>query len=537
MKLSYLLELAGGLGLFLYGMKMMSDGLERVAGDRLKQLLEFLTRNRFIGMLVGALFTMIIQSSSATTVMVVGFVNAGLMNLLQAAPVIMGANIGTTITAQIIAFNVTQYAPVILILGIVLSMMKKKRVKTFSEVVVGFGVLFIGMGIMSSALKPLAEVEGFRNLMIQFSNPLLAILAGALITAIIQSSSASVGILQALAGQHLIGLQGATYILMGQNIGTCVTALLASINTNKTARRAAIIHLLFNMLGAVIFSVVIQFIPLVEWFEKLWPDNPMQQIAAVHICFNILGVTVFLPLTKVLVRLATFLVPGKDPVREPLQLSYIDKRILSTPHIALTQCIKEIDRMGRVAVDNLTLAVDCLVRHDDSKLQEIADNEKVVNYLEHEITTYLVALNQTELPEADSEMVGRFFHVVNDIERVGDHATNVSEYVETMTEEKITLSEESTQEVREMYGKVKDLLEMALQAFRTRDKTLLSGVYPLEQEIDEMEKVLRDRHIDRLTNNRCNLRSGMIFTDLASNLERVADHATNIAYSIVGENE
>ena len=319
---------------------------------------------------------------------------------------------------------------------------------------------------------------------------------------------------------------------MGQNIGTCITALLASINTNKTARRAAIIHLLFNTLGAVLFFAVMNIIPIIPFYERIFASNPMQQIAAVHITFNVIGVLVFLPLTKVLVRISTWLVRGEDPKREPMRLAYIDQRILTTPNIAVGQIIKEIDRMGKVAVDNLSLAVDGFVRHDASVLEEISDHEKVVNYLEHEITTYLVNLNQLDLPAHDSVMVGTFFHVVNDIERVGDHAVNVSDYLRTVTEENIRMSDESIAEIREMHARVQEILELALQAFRTRDTALLKGIYPLEQQIDEMEKELTNRHIERLTNNMCNLRSGMIFTDLASNLERVADHATNIAFSI-----
>lgn len=532
MKFTDILMLIGGLGMFLYGMKMMSDGLERVAGDRLKSLLEYLTRNRIIGMLVGALFTMIIQSSSATTVMVVGFVNAGLMNLLQAAPVIMGANIGTTITAQIIALDITKYAPLIVAVGVILSMMKKKKTVQLSEVLVGFGFLFMGLSIMSESLSSLREVESFKNFMVSFTNPILGVMAGAIFTAIIQSSSASVGILQAIAAEGLIGLGGATYVLMGQNIGTCITALLASINTNKTARRAAVIHLLFNTLGTVLFSIIISMIPIVPFYERIFAGNPMQQIAAVHISFNVLGVVVFLPLTKVLVKISTLLVRGEDPKREPMRLAYLDARLLTTPNIAVGQLVKEIDRMGKIAVDNLTLSIESISKYSEAAIDELEDHEKVINYLEHEITTYLINLNQLDLPEHDSQMVGSFFHVVNDIERVGDHAMNIHDYVKKINEENIHLSSEGINEINEMYAKVREILELSLQAFRTRDHALLVGIYPLEQRIDEMEKQLANRHIERLTNNICNLRSGMIFTDLASNLERVADHATNIAFSI-----
>lgn len=522
----------GAMGLFLYGMKMMSDGLERVAGDRLKSLLDYLTRNRVIGMLVGALFTAVVQSSAATTVMVVGFVNTGLMSLMQAAPVIMGANIGTCITAQIIALDITQYAPIIVIFGLVLSMQKNKKATQFSEVIFGFGMLFMGLGLMSDNLEPLSQIEAFQNFLVGMKNPLLGILAGALFTAAIQSSSAAVGVLQAFSLKGLIGLQNSAYVLMGSNIGTCITALLAAINTNKTARRAAVIHLLFNTLGTVLFFAFMYVVPIIPFYERVFAGNPMQQIAMVHITFNVLGVIVFLPLTRVLVWISNWVIRGEDPKSEMMRLAYIDQRLLSTPNIAVGQIIKEIDRMGEIAVENLSLAVDGFARHDASVLGEVQEHEKVINYLEHEITTYLVNLNQLDLPKNDSELIGSCFHVVNDIERVGDHAVNVGDYLKTITDENIRMSEESTEEIREMFHQVKELLMLSLKAFRTRDVQLLDGVYPMEQRVDEMERELTNRHIERLTRNMCNLRSGMIFTDLASNLERVADHATNIAFSI-----
>lgn len=532
MSLANILMALGGLGMFLYGMTMMGDGLERVAGSKLKALFEKITKNKLVGVLIGALFTAIIQSSSATTVMVVGFVNAGLMTLYQAVPIILGANIGTTITAFIIAIDIMEYAPLLIVAGVVLSMMKKKKLTQLAPIVFGFGILFVGLDLMGANLKPLAQIPAFQNFMLSMENPFLAICAGAIFTAAVQSSSAAIGILQAFALQGLIGLDSAVYILMGMNIGTCITAVLASINTKKNARRTAMMHLSMKVIDTAVFCAVLTFVPFVDWCKTTFADNPMMQISAMHTTFNVFGTIIFLPFTKYIVKLSQLIIRGDDPGAELMSLQYIDDRILTTPNIAVGQLAKEIDRMGTLAIENLTCAVEAFTSKDDSKIEEIEQREAAVNFLEHEITTYLVKLNQHQLSEHETIVVSSFYHVVNDIERVGDHAVNINDYLKLIIERNAQLTEDGVAEIKEMYASVKEILELAMEAFRTRNLELLAGIYPLEQKIDAMEKQLANGHIERLKKNQCTPRMGMIFTDLASNLERVGDHATNIAFSI-----
>jgi len=532
MELANILMALGGLGMFLFGMQMMGDGLERVAGSKLKSLFEKITKNKLIGVLVGALFTAIIQSSSATTVMVVGFVNAGMMTLYQAVPIILGANIGTTITSFIIAIDIMAYAPLLIVAGVVLSMMKKKKYTQFADIVFGFGILFVGLDLLGSNMKPLAQVEAFQQFMIGFTNPVLLIAAGAIFTAAVQSSSAAIGVLQTLAASSLIFLPSAVYILMGMNIGTCITALLASINTKKNARRTAIMHLSMKVVDTAVFCLIIQFVPLVSWCESTF-TSPMMQISVMHIIFNVFGTIIFLPFTKYIVKLSQFIIRGEDKGSELMSLQYIDDRLLTTPNVAVGQLAKEIDRMGSLAIENLTCAVEAFAHKDEDKIEEIEDREVAINFLEHEITTYLVKLNQHQLSEHETVVVSGFYHVVNDIERVGDHAININDYLKLIIERNTQLTEDGVAEVKEMYASVKEILELAMEAFRTRNTAILEGIYPLEQKIDEMEKTLANGHIERLKKNQCTPRMGMIFTDLASNLERVADHATNIANSII----
>lgn len=532
MTLSMTMALLGGLALFLYGMKLMGEGLEKAAGDRLKRLLESLTRNPLMGLLVGVVFTMIIQSSSATTVMVVGFVNAGLLDLMQATGVILGANIGTTVTAWIVAgFQATAFMPLILLIGVAMMMfLKKLKLQRIGQVVAGFGMLFVGMGMMSDAMKPLAESAEFARLMTAFSNPIMALLVGVAVTAIIQSSSASVGILEMLAIQGLVPLETSLYIIMGTNIGTCVTAMLSAVGATRTAKRAALIHLMFNVLGTLVVFILVSLLPVSTWIGHI--NGPALQIAVAHTSFKVFEVLCFVLLRKWLVKLVMILVPGEDKQGEGKSLKFLDDRILSTPPIAVAQICKEIERMGDIAIANLTRAMDAFFNKDSSLINEVEQSEDVVNYLNHEITRYMVAAAQLDLPASDVEQLGEMFHVVNDLERIGDHAENMAEYANSRIEEEIPFSEDGLAELRDMLDKTVALFKLSMEAFHTRDQHLLPRVLVQEENIDDMEKTLQQSHVDRLTRGACTPRSGMIFSDMLSNLERVADHATNVAFSI-----
>ena len=532
MTLSMTMSLLGGLALFLYGMKLMGEGLEKAAGDRLKRLLESLTRNPLMGLLVGVVFTMIIQSSSATTVMVVGFVNAGLLDLMQATGVILGANIGTTVTAWIVAgFQATAFMPLVLLIGVAMIMfLKKLKLQRIGQVIAGFGMLFVGMGMMSDAMKPLAESAEFARLMTAFSNPIMALLVGVAVTAIIQSSSASVGILEMLAIQGLVPLETSLYIIMGTNISTCVTAMLSAVGATRTAKRAALIHLMFNVLGTLVVFILVSLLPVSTWIGHI--SGPALQIAVAHTSFKVFEVLCFVLLRKWLVKLVMILVPGEDKQGEGKSLKFLDDRILSTPPIAVAQICKEIERMGDIAIANLTRAMDAFFNKDSSLINEVEQSEDVVNYLNHEITRYMVAAAQLDLPASDVEQLGEMFHVVNDLERIGDHAENMAEYANSRIEEEIPFSEDGLAELRDMLDKTVALFKLSMEAFHTRDQHLLPRVLVQEENIDDMEKTLQQSHVDRLTRGACTPRSGMIFSDMLSNLERVADHATNVAFSI-----
>ena len=522
--------LAGGLGLFLYGMKFMGDELERAAGKSLRNLLEVLTRNRFLGLLVGLVFTMLIQSSSATSVMVIGFVNAGLMNMYQACGVLLGANIGTTITAQLIAFKLSDVAPVILLIGAAMYMfIKKTSLRQIGGVVMGFGMLFVGLDLMSDAMAPLKDMPEVAAFMSQFSNPVLGILVGVAVTALIQSSSASVGILQVLAAQGTIGLDAAVFVILGQNIGTTVTGLLAAIGTNKTAVRTAVMNLLIKVIGAVLFYVLLQLLPMVEWVAALSPNDPMRQIANAHMFYNILNVAVLFPFANQLVRLSSRLVPGVDKTQEALSVQYLNDSVLGTPPAAILQAIKEINRMQRIAYRNIDRAMTAFLGGGSKEVEApLEQDEGLVDYLSDEITKYLIRIAQNEMQPREANLVGSLHHVVNDIERIGDHAENILEYAMKREEDKVSISEAGISELSEMYGYVKDILTLASTGFDSSDNARVDKAYALEAKVDEMQELLTDRHIERLNKSLCTPVAGMLFTNIITNLERVADHAINI---------
>lgn len=534
--LEIVLPFLGGLGMFLYGMKLMSDNLEKIAGNKLRNMLDIITKNRIVGMAVGMVFTMIVQSSSATTVMVVGFVNAGLMNLIQATSVIMGANIGTTITAQLVAFKLTKIAPLIVFIGVIMVFfIRRQKTKDTGSVLVGFGILFLGMASMSGAMEPLREMDAFISILSTFENPFLGVMSGAILTGIIQSSSASMGILLAMATQNLIGLEGALYIILGFNIGTCITAVLAVIGANKTAKRAATVHFMFNLLGSLIFVALVQIFPIVQWMEAL-SDDPVRQMANFHTIFNISMTIFLLPFAGILVMISKKLIQGEDSPKEPMKLMFIEDHMFATPTVVTAQFGLEIDRMANLAKQNIHDSITAFMTENRDLVDIVYDREQVVDFLNHEISEKLVKANQMDLSEHDSEYISRLFHVVSDLERISDHAENIIEFTVSRIERGTKYSEKAMDELTEYSAKVFEILDLSMVAFNDQDNVLaMQGVENLEDEIDAMEKKLRKRHIKRLKKQECNARAGTIFIDILSNLERVADHATNIASAIVGD--
>ena len=536
MSVANILSMAGGLGLFLFGIRTMGDGLENAAGAKLKRMLEVLTGNRVLAVLVGFVVTAIIQSSTATTVMVVGFVNAGMMSLAQAVGVIMGANIGTTVTSLLIALNFSSVAAAAVLVGVILMLASKKTVvKNLGAIFTGFGLLFLGIDMMSDSMAPLRESAGFMNFIVTVSEsplrPLFGIILGIVMTAVLQSSSASVGVLQTLAMQGLVPLKFSVFVLFGQNIGTCLTALFSTVGAKKNSKRAAVIHLLFNLIGTGIFILIALLTPYVEWIEKLSPD-PMAQIAISHIVFNIVSTVVMFPFAKALVKLSCLLVPGKDDSESEMHCKFIDDRLLNTPPFAVMQVSKEVARMAKLARDNFETSAHALINRSDKDLDKVMENEEIINYLNHHITSYLVKLNALDITDSDSDYIARVFHAINDIERVGDHAINLAEAAQHNIGEGLKFSDPAREELNQLCGSVVTLLERSMAAF---DNQSLSDneakeLSDLEEHIDDLTLECQDSHIFRLNRKECNTEAGMLYLNTITDFERVGDHAINIAF-------
>ena len=531
------ISLLGGLGLFLYGMNLMGESLEKVAGSKMKKIIELLTKNIFMGVLLGAVVTAVIQSSSATTVMVVGFVNAGLMGLPQAVGVIMGANIGTTVTAQIVSFDLTGMAPLALGIGILLYLFAgNEKYKQVGEVFIGFGLLFTGMESMKLAVSPLAEYKGFTDLLSTFGRyPILGLLLGFGITAIIQSSSAAMGMLVVLASQGLVPLSSALPILYGQNIGTCVTSLISSIGANKNAKRAAMIHLIFNILGTIIFLILLNGI-VVKFVVSLDPGNVARQIANVHTIFNIVSTILLLPCNKLIVKLAMRIVPDKEDELEEDEsrvIKYIDDRMIQTPPIALASTIKEVARMGEKARDSVDYAMEGILEASSEGIERCFKQEKSINQLQKTILNYLLKLSKPPLSQEDRETVDTLFNTVNDIERIGDHAENLAEIAQSAIDGQVYFSEQGQNEISDMYNKVIASYSYALEAMVTSDVNLACKVIKMEEQVDIMEESCRVNHMRRLNNNLCSIDNGIIYFEILANLERISDHAANIAEKVI----
>lgn len=536
-----LLGLMGGLGLFLFGMKLMSDGLEKAAGAKMRSILEFFTKNTIRGILVGTFFTAVIQSSSAATVMTVSFVNSGLMNLYQAAGVIMGANIGTTVTSQLISFNLSALAPLFVIAGVVMYMFcKRQKIQNIGMVILGFGVLFMGMTTMSSSMSTLKTDPVVLETMSSLTNHYLAILVGIVVTAVLQSSSATVGIVLLLANQGLLDIRICFFIILGCNIGSCVSAMLASLNGKRDAKRTALIHLLFNIIGTIIIFLVLTVAlePITAFIQNISGHNPGREVANAHTLIKITEVIILAPFVKQIVHLTHYILPEKkhknaQPKEDNYGLQFIGVKSILSPATAVFDATRELEHMGNMAVTNLQRAMNSLITLDEDEIQEVCKVEKNIDYLNHAITDYLVKLNQTTLPVDDAKSIGGLFHVANDIERIGDHAENVAEAAAMRKSQNIVFSPQAQKEMGEMLDLVIKVTAYALDMFSNNNQEHMQEILDLENQVDEMERMFQENHVQRLTRNECTPSAGMIFSDIISGLERVSDHATNIAFSLL----
>ncbi|MBU3804684.1 MAG: Na/Pi cotransporter family protein [Candidatus Cellulosilyticum pullistercoris] len=545
------LTMLGGLALFLYGMHTMGEGLSKISGGRLEKILEKLTSNPFKAVALGAIVTAVIQSSSATTVMVVGFVNSGIMKLSQAIGIIMGANIGTTITSWILSLSgiessnffikllkPSSFAPILALIGVAFIMFsKKEKKKDIGMILVGFGILMVGMDTMSGAVKPLADVPAFTNLFVMFSNPILGMLAGALLTAIIQSSSASVGILQALCATGSVSYASAFPIIMGQNIGTCVTAIISSVGASKNARRAALVHLYFNVIGTIVFMVGFYAINAFVHFSFMESVAGAAGIALIHTIFNVIATLILLPFTKGLEKLA-YLTIREDEVEKKLMaeaddFQVLDVRFLDSPSFAIAQCKSLTVKMAELSKMALFKAIELLSEYDENKAAEVENLESRVDRYEDEIGSYLIKLSRKNILEKDSHTLSMLLHLIGDFERISDHAVNIMEAAKEMHDKGVTFSSMAEEELKVFSRAVRDIINISIQVFEDEDKELAVAVEPLEEVIDHLNEKLKKRHIERLREGVCTIELGFIFSDIKTNYERVADHCSNIAICII----
>lgn len=550
--ISNLFLFAGGIGMFLYGMNCMADGMQKTAGGKMQKLLGLLTSNRLVAIAVGALVTALIQSSGATTVMVVGFVNAGILSLTQAVGVIMGANIGTTITAWVVSMgqlgdaatvlNPSFYAPMLIGIGAFVGLFAKKdRSKLIGEIVVGIGLLFMGLDFMSDSIKPYTQMPIFSRAFELFgANPFLGVLVGIIVTAVLQSSSASVGILQTLAMNGVVTTNAAIYITLGQNIGSCVTALISSIGTNRTAKRASCMHLLFNLAGALLFGVI-AFLTFMIKPQFAGHNITSVEISIFHTMFNITCTLLFAPFANFFVNASGWIVPGSDGTPEGeedengFSQPHIDDRILESPSFAVETGLKEVLSMGKLSAENISRAIDAVINDDLELADKVFKMEEQVDYLEKTLTGYLAKVNNLALNEKQHQLVNNLFHCIIDVERVSDHAENLAEIARFKVEHQIHFSEEGVEELKDICDMVKECFNSALEARTSKSLMMIRKVTKLEDAVDTLEEELRDKHIQRLSNEKCSPENGVVFLDILSNVERVSDHANNIVACVMDE--
>ena len=530
MTVTNIIELLGGLGAFLFGMKYMGDGLELAAGSKMKDLLEKLTRNRILGFLLGVFVTVVIQSSSATTVMVMGFINAGIMDLAQATGVIFGANIGTTITSVLIALDVSGIAPFCICVGAFMMLYSKKaRVKHIGQVILGFGLLFQGLHTMSGAMKPLCQVAWFQNFIANAKSPILGLLVGALICAVIQSSSAAVGILQALALQGLMPLHFASYLVCGINIGSAMPTILASMSARNNAKRASMIYLIYNVVGGILMTLVTMFLPYTQFIERLIPD-PMFQVSMVHILFKVISAAILLPCTNLVVKLTYKIIP-KQRHEDAARLEYIDVNLVGNPSVSILQVRSEVDRMSKLVSESIDMAMDGVLNNEVRNAKTITENEAVIDYLTDAISDYLVKFNVQELSTQEAMYVNRVFQALSDMERIGDYAEHLLHVNERCTEKKLTYSNVARSELMELFNSVKALYSSATARFYSQDIGIdeLKHLVRMEREIRKKAKQDQQNHMDRLRAGECSVEAGLMFGEVLNSLSRIGGHSINIA--------
>jgi len=533
----------GGLGLFLFGMKIMSSGLQTIAGDRLHSILQRATSNRVLAVLAGILVTVGLNSSTASTVMTVGFVNSGMMNLSQAIGIILGANVGTTFSGQLVAFRVDAYAPVFIFVGVILHLFfKKKSVRNIGYVILGFGVLFFGITTMGGPLRELGRLPAFEEFLVNFSNPIFALLAGFLFTAVVQSSTATTGILIAMYGSGVpIPFQTGAFIILGTNIGTSLTTMIASIPANRDSKRAALFHITFDVIGSVVFGTLIFVFPaILSWFQNTW-DEPARQIAMFHTLYNFATMFLILPFTPYVAKLMEKVIPVEvtddtDKTYEK-KLMYLDSKFMPAPAVAMAYAHRELCRIHRIANETLATTLKAFYAKNAEKAGKVIKNTKTINWLSRKASAKLVKMNTLSLSVEDNKRLGKMFRVLYDMERIGDHAENIAEYTILVSENDMEFSEAAVQELKELSAMVKEMTDLSLHAFENQDTSIMPQIEALEEQVNELTDKFTESHIERLTAEKCEPRSGVVFTDMIIDLERTADHANDIAASVLPGNK
>lgn len=526
----------GGLGLFFLGMKLMGDGLELAAGAKLRALLEKITSNRYLGMLVGVVVTAVIQSSSATAAMVVGFTNAGLMELAQTVGVLFGSKIGTCMTSVLLSFNMKDIVPLFIFVGVIVIMfVKKNNYKYYGQILAGFGILFYGMTVMSGGLSELNENGLINDLLLSIDSPLMGLLLGTVITAVIQSSSASVGILMALGMAGSISIHQAIFIIYGMNLGACMPAFLSAVGAKRNAKQVAILNLLITFFGVVLMVPLTMVLPIADVIESIFPNAVGAQISAAHILFNVVNMVVLMPFSGLMVRMTQKILPyHEDPDRDKMEPEFIDDRILSTPPMAVLQCEKEVARMSQLVQKNYNRAMIAFFERDKDSIDRVLERERVIDYLSKEITDYIVKLNALDIEDNDRQMVAAMYSAIQDLERIGDHAENIVEYARTVIDENLKFSDGAMDELKDICDKCRTLMELSFAMFNAKGASpeLVERIIQAEDSVDECKDEYKTSHIVRMNDGVCDATSGTVFLNMLIDIERIGDHSINVAFAI-----